>query len=67
MDAKIEPVLITPIAVAELIQVSRAKVYELIASGALPSVRLEGGRLIRVPMSAIRKLAASALTAHAQE
>lgn len=33
--------------VAEFLGVSKAKVYELIASGALPSVRLDGCRRVR--------------------
>ncbi len=52
--------LIRPVEAAHLLSVSRSKLYELVASGALPSVRLEGGRLLRIPLSAIRKLAESA-------
>ena len=33
--------------VAETLSISRAKVYELIAAGSLPSVRLDGCRRIR--------------------
>ena len=33
--------------VAEFLGVSKAKVYELVASGALPSVRLDGCRRVR--------------------
>ena len=47
--------LLRPVQVAELLNVSRSKVYELIAAGKLPSVRLEGGRLIRVPYKALRE------------
>lgn len=55
--------LVRPSEAAELIGVSRSKVYELIASGVLPSVRLDGGRLIRVPMAALEQLAQRALGA----
>lgn len=33
---------------AEVLRLSRAKVYELIKSGALPSVRIDGARRVRV-------------------
>ena len=33
--------------VAEFLGVSKAKVYELVGSGALPSVRLDGCRRVR--------------------
>jgi excisionase family DNA binding protein len=39
-----------------MLSVSRSTIYQLIASGSLRSVRLEG-RMIRVPMAAIRELA----------
>jgi excisionase family DNA binding protein len=45
--------LLRPVQVAELLNVSRSKVYEMIAARKLPSVRLEGGRLIRVPYKAL--------------
>lgn len=54
-----DKLLIRPVEAAHLLSVSRSKLYELVASGALPSVRLEGGRLLRIPLSAIRKLAES--------
>lgn len=34
--------------VAGLLRLSRAKVYELIRSGVLPSVRIDGARRVRV-------------------
>lgn len=45
--------LLRPVQVAELLNISRSKVYELIAAGKLPSLHLEGGRLIRVPYKAL--------------
>jgi excisionase family DNA binding protein len=38
--------------VAELLSISRTKVYELVASGQIPSLHV--GRLRRVPLSALR-------------
>ncbi len=40
-------------AVAELLSVSRTKVYQLVASGEIPSVRL--GRSVRVPLHGLRE------------
>jgi excisionase family DNA binding protein len=39
--------------------VSRSKIYEMIAEGVIPSVRIPGNRLIRVPTDALRKFAAA--------
>jgi excisionase family DNA binding protein len=52
-----EPILVRPAEAAELLGVSRSKLYELIASGAVPSLRLEGGRMLRVPLVSLRRLA----------
>lgn len=38
--------LITPKAAAEILCVSRSKLYQLIGEGALPSVRIDGSRRI---------------------
>jgi len=54
-----EPILIRPSQAALLLSVSRSTVYELIASGQLPSVKV-GDRMIRVPVAAIRRMAESA-------
>jgi excisionase family DNA binding protein len=56
MSNTTEPVLIRPSQAALMLSVSRSTIYQLIASGSLRSVRLEG-RMIRVPMAAIRELA----------
>ena len=45
--------LLRPVEVAEAIGVGRSKVYELLASGALPSIRI-GGR-VRVPVAELRE------------
>jgi len=55
-----EPVLIRPSQAALMLSVSRSTVYELIASGALPSVKV-GDRMIRIPVAAIRRMAQPAL------
>ncbi len=60
-DGKIERLLLRPSEAAEVLGVSRSKCYELIASGAIPSVRLERGKLVRVPLEALKRLAAGAL------
>ncbi len=46
-------ILLRPMEVAEAIGVGRSKVYELLASGALPSIRI-GGR-VRVPVAELRE------------
>ncbi|MGO9450969.1 MAG: helix-turn-helix transcriptional regulator [Candidatus Binataceae bacterium] len=57
MSNAVERVLVRPAEAAQMIGVSRSKVYELIGSGALRAVRLDGGRLLRVPVAEIHKLA----------
>jgi excisionase family DNA binding protein len=41
-----------PSRVAEVLEISRSKTYELIAAGEIPSIRL--GASIRVPVDALR-------------
>lgn len=65
MNDEIEQVLVRPAAAAKALAVSRSKIYELINSGALPAVRLAGGRLLRVPRAAIERLVAEAMAEHA--
>ncbi|MBD3147867.1 helix-turn-helix domain-containing protein [Microbispora camponoti] len=45
------PLLVTVTEAAQALAISRSKLYQLIASGALDSVRIEGSR--RIPMSAL--------------
>lgn len=59
MDSK--KILLKPGEAADLISISRSRMYELLASGAIPSIRLEGGKLIRIPMAALERLAAGAM------
>lgn len=47
-----ERLLLRPIEAAEAIGVGRSKVYELLASGELPSVRI--GCSVRVPVDSLR-------------
>jgi excisionase family DNA binding protein len=61
-----EPVLIRPALAAQMLSVSRSTVYSLIASGSLPSVKV-GGRMIRVPVSAIHEIAERTATAEASK
>jgi excisionase family DNA binding protein len=48
----VERLLYRPAEVGEAIGVSRARAYELIASGVIPSIRI--GSSIRVPADALR-------------
>ncbi len=47
-----EKLLIRPKEVAEVLGLGRTKIYELIASGIIPSVRI--GRSVRVPAEELR-------------
>ncbi len=48
-----DKLLLRPTEAAELIGVGRSKVYELIASGDIPSVRI--GSSVRVPFELLRE------------
>lgn len=52
-----QPLAVSPTTAAELLDTSRATIYKLIASGALPAHRLPGLRSTRIPYDAIRALA----------
>jgi excisionase family DNA binding protein len=47
-----DKLLLRPVEAAEAIGIGRSKVYELIARGELPSVRI--GASVRVPVDALR-------------
>ena len=49
----IERLMLRPAEAAEALGISRSKVYELIASGQIPSIRLGGS--VRVPVQALRE------------
>lgn len=57
-----EPLFLRPVEAARLLSVSRTRIYELLNTGSLPAVRLEG-RTWRIPRAAIEKLAADAMRA----
>jgi excisionase family DNA binding protein len=57
-----EPLLLKPMDVAEHLGISKSKVYELLASGALPSIRI--GKSIRVPTEELRKWVAARMQSH---
>ncbi|MBI4321042.1 MAG: helix-turn-helix domain-containing protein [Chloroflexi bacterium] len=48
-----EKLLLKPMDAAELIEVGRSRIYEMLQKGELPSVRI--GRSVRVPVSALRQ------------
>lgn len=52
MEATIERILLRPGEAAEAIGISRSRVYELIASGVLPSLTVGGVR--RIPVDELR-------------
>jgi excisionase family DNA binding protein len=56
MQGKQDVLMVRPVEAAAMLSISRSSVYELIASGALPSVRV-GGRMVRIPVAAIRRMA----------
>jgi len=57
-ERKIERILLKPAEFAEAVGISRSKAYAMIASGTVKSVRLDNGRLVRVPVDELRRLAA---------
>jgi excisionase family DNA binding protein len=59
MQGKPDVLMVRPVEAAAMLSISRSSVYELVASGALPSVRI-GGRMVRIPVAAIRRMAESA-------
>jgi excisionase family DNA binding protein len=59
----VEPLLLTPEETAAALRVSRSVVYQLLASGALVSVKIGGCR--RIPMAALRAYVASLVEAAA--
>ena len=49
-----EQLLVKPMSAAEAIGVGRSKMYEMLATGEIPSIRL-GPRSIRIPAHALRE------------
>jgi excisionase family DNA binding protein len=56
----VEKLLLRPMEAAESIAVSKSKIYELLASGSIPSVRI--GKSIRIPREELKKWVDSQLT-----
>ena len=59
-----ERIALRPAEAAQAIGIGRSKVYELIASGELPSIRIGGS--VRVPVDALRAWIARQLEARQQ-
>jgi excisionase family DNA binding protein len=55
-----EQILLRPIEAAAALGISRSKIYELLSSGGLPSVRV--GASVRVPVDALREWIARRVT-----
>lgn len=52
-----EKLLLRPAEVAEILGMGRSKVYELLASGALPCIKI--GKSVRVPVDTLRQWVAT--------
>lgn len=52
-QAPLEPLLLRANEAARLLGVSRSRIYELVAAGTVPSVRL--GSSVRIPLQALRQ------------
>ena len=50
-----EKLLLKPCEVAQLTGLGRSTTYSLIRSGVIPSIRIGSGRLVRVPLDALRQ------------
>lgn len=59
-----ERLTLRPTEVAQTLGIGRSKAYELIASGAIPSIRLGGS--VRVPLDALRAWIARQLAERAE-
>jgi excisionase family DNA binding protein len=52
---KLERLLLRPTEAGEVLGISRSKIYELLASGEIPSVRVGNPRTRRIPLAALRQ------------
>ena len=59
---RIDPLFLRPVEAARILSVSRSRIYEMLHTGALPAVRLEG-RTWRIPRAALEQLARDAMEA----
>ena len=64
MEKSIDRLLLRPIEAAKAIGIGRSKIYQLLASGELPSIRV--GASVRVPLDALRAWIARQLEARQQ-
>lgn len=55
-----EPIFLRPVEAAKLLNVSRSRIYELLNTGSLPAMKLEG-RTWRIPLAVIEKMAADVM------
>jgi excisionase family DNA binding protein len=62
-ETKPERLFLKPSEAAQMIGVSRAKIYELISSGAIPSKKIGDSGMIRVPLAGLKRLVDEALQA----
>ena len=60
-ETKPERLFLKPSEAAQMIGVSRAKIYELINSGAIPSKKIGNSGMIRVPLAGLKRLVDEAL------
>ena len=63
MSGEVDRILYRPAEAAEAIGVSRSRIYELINSGTIPSIRL--GNTVRVPVADLEKWVSDQVAAHA--
>jgi excisionase family DNA binding protein len=55
-DDRLHRVLVKPERAAMMLDVSRATVYRMLATGELEKVRLPGLRIVRIPIEAVLRL-----------
>ena len=60
-ESTIRPIVVSPATAAEMLDVTRAHVYQLIGRGTLRRCQIEGSRSVRVPIEDV--YAAAGLTA----
>jgi excisionase family DNA binding protein len=53
-------IFLRPVEAAQLLSISRSRLYEMLNTGSIPAVRLDG-RTWRIPRAAIEKLARDAM------
>ncbi len=51
-EVRVERLLLRPMEAAEILGLGRAKIYELLREGALPSIRI--GKAVRIPADRLR-------------